>query len=412
MSTTTHITVNITPSASYVGEHANGKAHGIGTTILTNGDSYVGSSRTGQKDGSGCQMLSTGIRYVGEWQRDQRHGTGAIFWPNGHRYLGEWFLDQQHGFGIMTLCDGASYEGIWRQNKRHGYGHYKEQGFQYSGEWESDQFHGFGTLTYQGSRYEGAWARGLRHGRGVFKDETGGEYNGEWSHNERHGSGRLTLPQQSATQTYEGPWTHNVPIGSIPEKTFTFTRPIPNMPEPAQKRFHALIVQANYDHNKSLTTEQPKQLSKALAIGGYQTTVIHFQTPDHLKDQIEQIAESLAAKVNLLWIRAHGSDDGSKIVYGPDQFAGFDTLSPLLPLLAMDPHIIISSCNAGRKRGLAARIRNAFFESRKSITILAPKGSLSHEGLDLEALAERNEIQIFMLSTFGKNVLRSFKSEP
>ena len=52
------------------------------------------------------------MQYEGSISSDGKfHGRGSIVYSNGERYAGEWQYGQRHGRGTYTYADGGTYSG-------------------------------------------------------------------------------------------------------------------------------------------------------------------------------------------------------------------------------------------------------------------------------------------------------------
>lgn len=119
-------------------------------------------------------------KYTGNWRDGKKHGYGSLVYSNGSKYEGEWRDGERHGRGVYWVEEG------------------KKLRKQYAGEWEHDKRHGVGTFFYQnGARFEGLWVHNKREGSGrmEYADDQG-VYEGEWLGNQRSGRGSLTLGRE------------------------------------------------------------------------------------------------------------------------------------------------------------------------------------------------------------------------
>ena len=184
-----------TPSEQYSGERLNGKFHGNGTYVWTNGDKYSGEWRDGRKHGQGRYEWSNGEKYAGEWTDNDWTGTGTHYLADGRVYTGQMIKGKRHGHGKMVYTDNGVYSGEWEEGLRSGRGFLKfPDGSEYIGEWKEDRFEGHGKLTwpkgsvYDGT-YEGGFKEGLRHGVGTYIWPSGAKYVGDWNKGQLTGSG-------------------------------------------------------------------------------------------------------------------------------------------------------------------------------------------------------------------------------
>lgn len=75
----------------YEGDVKNGKPHGVGILIYSNGEKYVGGWKDGIIHGRGTYNWSNGRKYVGLWKDGELHGQGKITHPDGTFFEGEFY---------------------------------------------------------------------------------------------------------------------------------------------------------------------------------------------------------------------------------------------------------------------------------------------------------------------------------
>lgn len=176
------------------GEYHDGKEHGQGVLVWSNGGRYEGEFRNGKRHGYGMRITSRGHHYEGEFLNNKPHGQGVYTWTNGNRYEGEFQNDMLHGRAVYTNADGDRFEGEYRNDKRHGKGVYVwKNGNRYEGEYRDGKRHGHGALTLvNGNRYEGEFRDGKKQGQGVFTWPNGTRYEGGYQDDKPHGQGAFT----------------------------------------------------------------------------------------------------------------------------------------------------------------------------------------------------------------------------
>lgn len=59
-----------TPEAYYIGEFQDGKKHGKGKLVFSNGDTYIGDFSNDKRHGWGSFLFNDGSRYVGNFKND------------------------------------------------------------------------------------------------------------------------------------------------------------------------------------------------------------------------------------------------------------------------------------------------------------------------------------------------------
>ena len=80
----------ISENFEYVGEHKNGKAHGLGAFIFANEDQYVGELKNDKMNGQGTYMFINGEKYQGGFLNGNRHGQGTYTYADGYTDIGIW----------------------------------------------------------------------------------------------------------------------------------------------------------------------------------------------------------------------------------------------------------------------------------------------------------------------------------
>ena len=172
---------------------------------------YDGSiSSEGKFHGKGSIVYSNGEKYAGDWEHGQRHGTGVYTYADGGSYDGQWDRDKISGEGRARYADGNVYEGSWVNGKIHGTGKLETSKFSYDGEWRDGKKHGEGSCRYHdnGDDYEGSWAEDKWHGHGVWtlRGEDGSvheKFVGDMLNGQMHGNGRY---QYADGSHYDGQW--------------------------------------------------------------------------------------------------------------------------------------------------------------------------------------------------------------
>lgn len=109
----------------YEGEYLDGKKHGHGKVMWSNGDSYEGQFENDVIHGHGRYKWKDGRMYDGGWANNERMGSGKFDWPNGVSYEGEYINNKRYGEGTYRFQDGREYNGQWHDGKQQGSGCYK-----------------------------------------------------------------------------------------------------------------------------------------------------------------------------------------------------------------------------------------------------------------------------------------------
>ena len=81
---------------------------------------YTGDEKDGKHHGHGVWVGSNGDRYEGEWEDGKRHGQGTFKSAYGTKYVGEFKDDLEHGKGTMYDIDGTVLEGSWYEGELKG----------------------------------------------------------------------------------------------------------------------------------------------------------------------------------------------------------------------------------------------------------------------------------------------------
>ncbi len=92
----------------YTGHVKDGKVHGVGVCVYTDGSRYQGDWKAGLKCGRGTHSFASGDQFEGEWENGWMHGLGVYTWKIGDKYIGEVHYGRIHGFGTYT----------WRTNSK------------------------------------------------------------------------------------------------------------------------------------------------------------------------------------------------------------------------------------------------------------------------------------------------------
>ena len=112
----------IFPNSRYRGDINNGKPHGFGTEIWTDGSIFEGTYINGLKSGMGKFFWIDGNQYEGHFINNEMQGYGVFRWKNRNVYEGMWKKSKMHGEGNFTWANGNKYIGGYSQGIKHGYG--------------------------------------------------------------------------------------------------------------------------------------------------------------------------------------------------------------------------------------------------------------------------------------------------
>lgn len=79
----------------YEGAVRNGRMHGYGTTVHSDGNRHEGQFRDGQPHGHGTKHYASGDRYEGEFRAGKRHGRGSLYSAGGGAVACDWQDDEK-----------------------------------------------------------------------------------------------------------------------------------------------------------------------------------------------------------------------------------------------------------------------------------------------------------------------------
>ena len=83
------------------------------------GDSHKGETLYRWKTSSGIvwkgfSEKDTNPKYQGDVKNGKPHGLGYLIYSNGNRYVGRWKNGEKNGLGTETDRNGFGYEGEWK----------------------------------------------------------------------------------------------------------------------------------------------------------------------------------------------------------------------------------------------------------------------------------------------------------
>eukprot|EP01038_Epipyxis_sp_PR26KG_P005293 gene5293-7355_t len=225
----------------YLGHWKMGHKDGKGVMRFNHGESYEGSFMEGYMYGQGKYQYKDGGYYQGDYKNirtnkhstdgiyklprcdGKRHGYGVRLWSNGTKYEGVWVENKMHGKGVLTSKDKGYYEGMFWNGLKHGMGveHFgNEFGIDYICPLGYKHI-GTGYCTYTGQH-----RLGFFHGQGEFMCSSGPYYKGEWFFGMKHGQGHYSYLKNGEmgdgkrlciggidslyrTKEYQGSWVEN-----------------------------------------------------------------------------------------------------------------------------------------------------------------------------------------------------------
>ena len=190
----------------------NGKKHGFGTFIDSEGNKYIGFWENDLFENRGRLTDINGSVFEGLWHQGKANGGGILTMKNGYRYEGLWVNDYQEGKGVEKYSDGSHYEGDFQKGLKHGQGKYTwNDGSEYVGSFVQGCVQGIGSFTWpDGRKYVGDWINGQLEGKGEFTWPNGKKYVGEYKRSKKDGHG---IYYWSDNVYYEGKWVNNAMHG-------------------------------------------------------------------------------------------------------------------------------------------------------------------------------------------------------
>ncbi|XP_020908280.1 MORN repeat-containing protein 4-like [Exaiptasia diaphana] len=91
-----------------------------------------------------------GDTYEGEWNKDGRkHGEGMLVLTDGTKFVGHFTDGFCEGIGLLKFPDGTSYAGYFAKGKYHGVGTFSRvDGMKYEGDFANGRVEGLGIITF------------------------------------------------------------------------------------------------------------------------------------------------------------------------------------------------------------------------------------------------------------------------
>ena len=101
----------------YLWAYVDGKLHGKGKIVWSNGDVYEWDWKDDQRIGKGKYTWSNGNVYEWDWKDNNLHGKGKQVWSDGDVYEWDWKDDKRDGKGKYTFKDGQTQGGYYENGK-------------------------------------------------------------------------------------------------------------------------------------------------------------------------------------------------------------------------------------------------------------------------------------------------------
>nr|KAG5708027.1 hypothetical protein BaRGS_025165 [Batillaria attramentaria] len=107
----------------YIGEKRNFLRNGYGVYVYENQFfRYEGEWKNGKKHGHGKLVMSDGTYYEGQFVNGEINGHGFKYFSSSCcKYTGQFLNGEMHGHGVMQYKDESIYEGQWVKNKKQAY---------------------------------------------------------------------------------------------------------------------------------------------------------------------------------------------------------------------------------------------------------------------------------------------------
>ena len=184
-------------NGTYTGEVLDGRPHGGGKMVYTDGSVYEGEWKNGSPHGHGKwrERNANNSNYEGDFVNGLFDGYGVKKWDcDNHYYKGEWKEGRSHGKGICCAYNGT-WDGEWVSGHINGNGTFtSKQGWVFTGRaiehWEIE---GTGRITFSngdvyvgevGSSYNSMGNLSM-HGEGTYTYKDGSVYKGEFVYGRR-----------------------------------------------------------------------------------------------------------------------------------------------------------------------------------------------------------------------------------
>lgn len=240
--------------ARFAGYFVDGRIHGEGTIVFSNGDRYTGQWRDHHREGLGEFTFADGRVYKGRFVRNRFQGEGVLHYPNGDRYEGLFSDGLRHGSGTLYQGAGNNLTGMWEFDN-------------YRPEWGksvalSDTLNlrncnltpcadGMGKYAYRdGSRYYGQFVKGLPQGAGSVYYQSGDRYEGEWKSHAPNGRGVMYY---KSGKVLGAQWEAGKPVRELFTEGPHFDRGGITVERSNEVRIWAVIIGvAQYNHMPTL----------------------------------------------------------------------------------------------------------------------------------------------------------------
>ncbi len=282
--------------------------NGFGKKRYANGETLEGFFENGKANGIATHTLSNGNSYNGNFKDDYYQGYGIYYWKNEDTYYyGTWEKGQINGYGYQLKNNKAVVAGYYTKGKlvtNMLTNDYKN--FIYKNNCSGNCYNGFGQYKYnQNSWYFGFFKDGKLHYVGTFKSNVG-LYMGEFNTDKMEGTGMLRYKasgdyyvgkftngslngkgykaDQNLKVTNHGIWEKGKLVGSTAGNTTTGekTKPVPingkNL-SPETKDFFQV-----YNSNPNNLKKFLEGLNATWIQRNYQGDVLYYKCADIIKE--------------------------------------------------------------------------------------------------------------------------------
>lgn len=195
---------------SYTGSLLDGKFHGEGKILFSDGNVYSGIFKKGKFSGTFSYLDKDNNSLEGVFENNKvvegslstngyqatinSDNTVEYIHNKSWSYTGEFDSTGQQGSGIFKWEDGSKYKGNFMHGLCDKDGTYYSKGNEilYKGALTKGLFNGFGKYNFNSTQYIGDFEDGLPNGKGTYKSASGWTYEGNFKEGVFDGEGIIT----------------------------------------------------------------------------------------------------------------------------------------------------------------------------------------------------------------------------
>lgn len=185
---------------TYLGTFEDGVINGFGAKL--GGNQYIGNYKEGREHGKGYKIYSDGSWYKGEYQDGKQYGFAEVE-TQAETRSGDLVDGQLEGLGMIDTANGDKIVGNFKNGELHGFGRSQTSSYFYMGDYEFGQENGVGLFIKPQSReqYIGDFKNGKMSGAGflMIRDTI---YQGGFLNNEHNGPGIYKYKQKPEVVSY------------------------------------------------------------------------------------------------------------------------------------------------------------------------------------------------------------------